>query len=71
MYWPLGAPRIYAATKKRRKPDSDDIEDDSEAESKDRLYAPIIGVRVSRTGHLLTTITEDTLTVWQASVCYG
>ena len=70
MYWPLNAPRIYSANKRRRKPRDDDSvsSQQRDAEGEEKENAAILGLKVSRNGHLLTTITETTLTIWQASV---
>lgn len=68
MYWPLGAPRIYAASRRRRRPydDGDKEEVNSERPESDREN--ILGLRISRSGRLFTTITESSLSVWQTSV---
>jgi len=69
MYWPLGAPRVYAASRRRRKTAvrlNDDTEDGEEDE---QASSAILGLRVSRNGLLFATITRTTLTVWQTSVC--
>ena len=70
MYWPLGAPRVYAASRRRRKPpisyeEGGDVDNVEEAGS-----AKIIGLQVARNGHLFVTITETALFVWQTSVCW-
>ena len=70
MYWPLGAPRVYAATKGRRKKSSsssDNIEDEEE-QAKAKEAAAVLGLRVSRNGQFFTTITSTTLLIWQTSV---
>lgn len=67
MYWPMGGAHIYSANRKRRKarrsPGDQEEEDEEEDDS-----APILGLRTSRSGHLLATVTATTMTVWQASV---
>jgi hypothetical protein len=125
MYWPIGAPRVYAASKQELSAlhDSsttssdedaadpiqinttqlateqaiDDDEDELEerkptagttkapgkqaakpaaAENKDKTgFEPeddpggeIVGLRVSRSGHIFATITRSTLTIWQTKV---
>lgn len=73
MYWPLGAPRVYAATKGRRKKSSnsaDNIEDEEEKaeQTKANEDAAILGLRVSRNGQFFATITSTTLLIWQTSV---
>ena len=67
MYWPLGAPRIYAASRRKRKPYEANKEDDLERESENKDIT-ILGLQVARNGHLFTTINDNTLTVWQTSV---
>ena len=71
MYWPLGAPRVYAASRRRRKPrlEADDEKADDEPENTESRS--ILGLRVARHGHLFVTITDTALTVWQTSVCAG
>ena len=67
MYWPLNAPRIYSAKGSKRRKLHEVKEDDSEdnVDCDDRL---ILGLRVSRSGHLFTTITTSSLNIWQTSV---
>ena len=67
MYWPLGAPRVYAASRRKRKP-SDNNEGKENGETEEAA-SHILGLRVARNGHLFITITETTLTVWQTAVC--
>ena len=69
MYWPLGAPRVYAATKGRRKnrTASDGHEDDEEQAKADEAPA-VLGLRVSRNGQFIATLTATTLIIWQSSV---
>ncbi|KAK4694219.1 RAB6A-GEF complex partner protein 1, partial [Lecanoromycetidae sp. Uapishka_2] len=67
MYWPLGAPRVYAASRRKRK--TSDLNDE-EKEAKDAEEGEatnILGLRVARNGHLFVTITETALTVWQTT----
>lgn len=66
MYWPLGAPRVYAASRKKRKP-SDNSEEKENGEAEEAA-SRILGLRVARNGHLFITITETALTVWQTAV---
>lgn len=68
MYWPLGAPRVYAASRRRRKhapsglaSGDGDIGDEEGSEA-------ILGLRVSRNGLLIAVISETTLTLWQTNV---
>ena len=67
MYWPLGAPRVYAASRRKRKP-SDNIDEKKNGETEEAA-SRILGLRVARNGHLFITITETALTVWQTAVC--
>lgn len=72
MYWPLGAPQVYAANKSINTP-SDISEGAAQQEPQggsDPQTDPILNLRVSRAGNLLTTITNATLNVWQTSVRY-
>ena len=75
MYWPLGAPRIYAATKHRRKPikaaggNDEDVDDDDDDEgTQNENPSALLGIRVSRNGHLFATITANALAIWQTFV---
>lgn len=68
MYWPLGAPRVYAATKSRQKLSEPNGEDDSEGDAVEKDAAGLLGLRVSRSGRLFATITAKALTIWQTSV---
>ena len=67
MYWPLGAPKVYAATRRKRKPPSPEHEKE-DGEDVEEKATNILGLRVARNGHLFVTITETALTVWQTSV---
>ena len=69
MYWPLGAPQVYAATKGRRKNKtaSDGHEGDDEQVTAEEAPA-ILGLRVSRNGQFIATLTATTLIIWQSSV---
>ena len=68
MYWPLGAPKVYAAARRKRKASGTESgeKDNEDVEEK---ATNILGLRVARNGHLFVTITETSLTVWQTSVC--
>lgn len=74
MYWPLGAPRVYAVAKRRRKSnkpienDGSEAGDEDENDVNDNNSSALIGLCVSRNGHLFATITNATLTIWQTSV---
>ncbi|KAL8869054.1 MAG: hypothetical protein Q9174_004558 [Haloplaca sp. 1 TL-2023] len=65
MYWPMGAPQVYAANRKRRK--EPEFEDEEHGEAEVEENPPILGLRTSRSGHLIATITATTMTIWQAS----
>ena len=67
MYWPLGAPRVYAASRRKRK--SSDNSEEKENGETEEAASRILGLRVARNGHLFITITETALTVWQTAVC--
>ncbi|KAL9017053.1 MAG: hypothetical protein Q9185_005607 [Variospora sp. 1 TL-2023] len=62
----MGGAQIYSANRRRRKASKsqDNLEEDDEEEDN---AAPILGLRTSRSGHLLATITATTMTVWQTS----
>ena len=69
MYWPIGAPRIYASSRKKRRPVQQGAGDEEEDESSGESAAKtVLGLRISRNGHLFATITETALTVWQTNV---
>ncbi|KAL8830879.1 MAG: hypothetical protein Q9170_005537 [Blastenia crenularia] len=66
MYWPMGAARIYSANRRRRKHSKGHIDGEQRPEEDDE--PPILGLRTSRSGHLIATVTATTMTIWQASV---
>jgi hypothetical protein len=66
MYWPLGAPRVYAASRRKRKPP--EIAEETEKGDLEAAAEDIRGLRVARNSHLFVTITETALTVWQTAV---
>lgn len=76
MYWPMGAAQIYSANRRRRKAckshegqEEDNIgEQEEEEQEQEEDNQPIQGLRTSRNGHLIATITATTMTIWQASV---
>ena len=68
MYWPLGAPKIYAATKRTRKQQEVCNEEEADTEGESKEDTAILGLQVARNGHLFATITDTTLTIWQSSV---
>lgn len=69
MYWPVGAPRVYAASKLRKKSsETGGSNGVSEAESNEQDAVALLGLRASRHGHLFATITATALTIWHTSV---
>ena len=68
MYWPLGAPRVYAATRPRPNASQTDKSSNSEEEAEEKADKVLLGLRVSRSGHLCATVTAKTLSIWQTSV---
>ena len=70
MYWPLGAPRVYAAARPRQKPARTNGTSNSEGEAEVKDATELLGLRVSRSGRLFATITAKTLTIWQSSVSW-
>ena len=68
MYWPLGAPRIHAAVASRRKAVKREDDEDGQKEEAETDISSLLGIRVSRNGHLLVTISATALTVWQTLV---
>ncbi|KAI4164062.1 MAG: hypothetical protein LQ342_002298 [Letrouitia transgressa] len=67
MYWPLGVPQVYSASKTCKEyltPD-DSIANGEEAD--DDTDGAIRGLQTSRNGNLFVTITETVLAVWQTS----
>ena len=68
MYWPLGAPKIYAAHRRKRKAQDDNDRADEDSESEEQANEPFTGLQLSRHGRRFTTITETALSVWQTSV---
>ena len=67
MYWPLGAPRVYAASRRKRK--ASDNNEEKEDGKTEEAASHILSLQVARNGHLFITITETALTVWQTAVC--
>ena len=68
MYWPLGAPRIYVSGRKRRKVAQQSSEDHEPEDDREDGLKHVLGLRVSRSGHLFATITETALIIWQTNV---
>ena len=68
MYWPLGAPKVYAAARRRRKLSKDGSDSEEDEQNAESPSEAILGLRVARNGHLFATITTATLNVWHASV---
>lgn len=69
MYWPLGAPRIYAASDKPRRKSGSGLDDPLDGDPTDEDDPTLTGLQISRNGHLFATITTTTLMIWQTSVC--
>jgi hypothetical protein len=84
MYWPVGVPRIYAlnsianrstleADEDQRDPQEETPGNENEgekiAEASQAPDASVIGLQVSRNGHIFATITRSSLAIWQARVC--
>ncbi len=70
MYWPLGAPRVYAASRRKRKDPTATNEERVDRDNvEEKESTNILGLRIARHGHLFVTITDTALTVWQTSVC--
>ena len=70
MYWPLGAPRIFAAPPRPKSPKPDETEislSEKEDEEDDRDKA-LLGLQASRSGQVFATITSKTLDIWQTTV---
>lgn len=67
MYWPLGAPRVFAAPKKRTPGPRDDDENGEGVDEYDDDDF-LLGLCVSRNGVLFATITATSLNIWQTSV---
>ena len=68
MYWPLGAPKVYAAAKRRRKAPEADDGDGEVVEAKAKKAYAILGLQVARNGQVFATVTASALTIWQTSV---
>lgn len=74
MYWPIGAPKIYAAHKHRACGKAEVVSQDGLDESTEEGQADghdeqeIIDVRLARGGHLFATITHSSLSIWQTKV---
>lgn len=69
MYWPLGAPQVYIVNKSLKKHNQSPEEEKSQQETAFENTI-ILGLHLSRAGHLFGTITHSTLTIWQTSVCH-
>ena len=67
MYWPLGAPRVYAANKIAKSPSAESRDGLGEITDEDEDNS-LLGLQVSRSGHLFATITANGLCVWQTYV---
>lgn len=71
MYWPLSAPRVYAAPSKPELPleDGHDVAQNGDEEKSEATA--LLGMQISRNGHIFATITVTTLNIWQSSVSYN
>ncbi|MCJ1308115.1 hypothetical protein MMC25_001767 [Agyrium rufum] len=64
MYWPVNAPRVYTAVKRRKRQANNASTESSSAQLADDK---IIDVQVTRNGHLFATISRTALTIWQTA----
>ena len=65
----MGAPRIYAYNKSQRRSIERLTQDtDEDEDGEDEASTSILGLRVSRNGHLFATITQTALIIWQTNV---
>ncbi|KAF2471953.1 RIC1-domain-containing protein [Lindgomyces ingoldianus] len=75
-YWPICSPSVFAATKQTRpgspqtsddgvQPDQEPHGGESDETSEDDVSGEMIGIKVTRSGHMFATITRSTLTIWQ------
>lgn len=67
MYWPLGTPRVYSINAPKRQTSTQD-EREEQPDNEDTEDARLLGLRVSRNGHIFVTITAAKLSIWQTSV---
>lgn len=70
MYWPIGAPKIYAAHKHTARSKGEDFSHDGLDESANGQAGAhdeqeIVDIRLARGGHLFATITRSSLSIWQ------
>lgn len=68
MYWPLGAPRVYAAQQSTKQTVRSDDEEGNTSEHETKGDASLLGIRVAKNGHYFATITAQTLSIWQTTV---
>jgi hypothetical protein len=68
MYWPLGAPQVFAAPAKRDTLDHYKEDDGQNHVSTTDNETALLGLCVSRNGYLFATISATTLYIWQTSV---
>ncbi|MCJ1436274.1 hypothetical protein MMC27_005652 [Xylographa pallens] len=66
MYWPLGAPRVYAA-RKLSLPSATENGQKGNQKDEEEKYSALLGLRVSRNGQHFATITATSLNIWQTS----
>ena len=64
------------ASQRQRRTDDDEKKSTAtkdvpkEASSEEDISGEIIGIRVTRSGHMFATITRSTLTIWQTKVAF-
>ncbi|MCJ1382628.1 hypothetical protein MMC17_005741 [Xylographa soralifera] len=66
MYWPLGAPRVYAARKLSLSSPTENGQTRTQAHEEEK-YSALLGLRVLRNGQQFATITTISLNIWQTS----
>ncbi|MCJ1400729.1 hypothetical protein MMC11_003937 [Xylographa trunciseda] len=64
MYWPLDAPRVYAARKVSPTVPPKNRQDRTQKDEEEK-YSALLGLRVSRNGQHFATITATSLNIWQ------
>lgn len=70
MYWPLGVPQVYSASKTCKEYLTTNNGTANGKEADDDSDEAIRGLQTSRNGNLFVTITKTALAVWQTSVCH-
>ncbi|MCJ1388668.1 hypothetical protein MMC18_001517 [Xylographa bjoerkii] len=66
MYWPLGAPRVYAARKVSPTAPPGNGQGGTQ-EDEEEKFSALLGLQVSRDGQHFATITATSLNIWQTS----